>query len=210
MKGKSKEKIRIGLLGGSFDPIHLGHLIIAETARINLKLDKVIFIPARLNPLKENSFASPVDRIKMIKLAISDNKYFDVSNIEINRKGPSYTIDTLLYFRKIYPRNCKIFFIIGYDNFLQFKKWKDPDRIVKLCKLAVFQRPDFEKKNSFFSTRGGSISDRKNKKHIVFIKAPVIDISSTEIRKRIKKNKSIKYLVPDSVEKFIKKNLIYG
>jgi nicotinate-nucleotide adenylyltransferase len=188
---------KIAILGGSFNPIHIGHLILANTVCEEFNLDKIIFVPCYIQPLKSNKdFASAEDRLAMIKLAIQNNPKFELSDIEIKRKGKSYTVDTLKYFKQKYD---DLYFVIGADNIKDFHRWKEPDTILKLAKLIVTNRGGIEKK----------IPQRLRGKKIFVCKIPDIEISSTLIRNNIRSNKSIKYLVPEKVEKYIIKNKLY-
>ncbi len=188
---------KIGLLGGSFNPIHIGHLILANTVLESLQLDFIIFIPCNIQPLKpESSLIDANARLEMIKLAIENNNKFSVSDIEINRGGKSYTIETIKYFKNLYD---DLYFIIGADNIKDFDNWKDPDDIILLAKIVV-------------TNRGGikfSLPQKLRDKEVLVIKIPNIEISSTDIRERIKNNKSIKYFVPEKVEEFILNNNLY-
>jgi nicotinate-nucleotide adenylyltransferase len=187
--------MKIGVLGGTFNPIHIGHLILAEEAREKLKLDKVIFVPTYLPPHKDNSdIASARARFTMVKLAIKDNRYFLVSDIEIKRDGRSYTIDTLKEFKKIYPSD-ELYFIIGSDLLKYLDDWKDLDEIIQMVRFVVATRPGYPLE--------------KIPSHISTIPIRAVDISGFEIRKAIKENKSFRYLVPETVLKYIKKKGLY-
>lgn len=187
--------MKIGILGGTFNPVHIGHLILAEEAREKLKLDKIIFVPANLPPHKDSSnIASALDRYKMIKLAIKKNKYFSVSDFEIRRIGPSYTIDTLREFKYKYPKDI-LYFITGSDLLKYLDEWKDLNQIIKMVKFVVATRPGYplERIPAYIST--------------VAIRA--VDISAFEIRAAIKQKKSFRYLVPDDVFTYLNKNKLY-
>jgi len=187
--------MKIGILGGTFNPIHIGHLILAEEAREKLKLDRIIFVPTYLPPHKDNSdIALAKDRLAMIGLAISGNRYFSVSDLEIKRDGRSYTIDTIKEFKNIYPHD-ELYFIIGSDLLKYLDEWRDLNEIIKMVKFIVATRPGYplEKIPSYIST--------------VAIRA--VDISGFEIRRCLKENKSFRYLVPELVYKYIIKNKLY-
>jgi len=187
--------MKIGILGGTFNPIHIGHLILAEEAREKLGLDEVIFVPAYLPPHKDNGdIASAIDRFKMAKLAIKGNRHFCVSDIEIKRSGRSYTIDTIKEFKNRYPDE-ELYFIIGSDLLNYLEGWKDLGEILKIVKFITATRPGYplEKIPSYISTLG--------------IRA--VDISGFEIRDCVKQNKSFRYLVPDAVYKYILKKKLY-
>ncbi len=178
----------IGIMGGTFDPIHIGHLITAQYVYEKRNLDKIIFIPAFISPhkLKFKSSNSKY-RLNMIKKAIKGIKHFDCSDFELKNKGISFTVDTLIHFKKTNP---KIELIIGEDNYIVFDKWKDPEKIIELANLVVLRR---RIKNL-----------RESKKFpALFLDSPIIEISSTEIRERVRKGKSIRFLVPKSVEEYI-------
>jgi len=184
--------MKIGILGGTFNPIHIGHLILAEEAREKLILDKIIFVPTYLPPHKDNSDIAPAnDRLAMVKLSISGNRYFSISGLEIKRDGRSYTIDTIKEFKTIYP-NDDLYFIIGSDLLKYLDEWKDLVEIIKMVKFIVATRPGYplEKIPAYIST--------------VAIRA--VDISGFEIRRCVKENKSFRYLVPEPVYKYIIKN----
>lgn len=188
---------KVGILGGSFNPIHIGHLILANWVLEEFSLNKIIFIPCYIQPLKSNlDFAQPDDRLEMIKLAIFNNPKFDVSDFEIKRKRKSYTINTLRYFKKIFEN---IYFIIGADNLKEFHRWKEPDEILKIARLIVVNRGGYDVR----------IPKKLRNIKIYHCKIPAIEISSTNIRERLRKNLSIKYLVPETVEKYIHKKQLY-
>jgi len=192
---KSRKQERLGLFGGSFDPPHLAHLIIAECAREQLGLERVIFIPAHQSPHKNGATLTAADhRVEMTALAIEGNSSFEVSDIEVRRKGISYTVDTLKHFRDSFPQS-DLYFIVGSDSLDQFESWKSPEEILSLVTLAVFPR------------RWGV--EAKNKTTVV-LHAPVIEISSTDIRRRVKMGRSIRYMVPPKVEKFIQLHRLYS
>lgn len=187
--------MKIGILGGTFNPIHIGHLILAEEVREKLGLDKIIFVPAYLPPHKDSSDIAPAcHRFSMIKSAIKASRYFSVSDIEIKRDGRSFTIDTLKEFKKIYPRD-ELYFIIGSDLLRYLDEWKDLSQIIQMVKFVVATRPGYplDKIPSYIST--------------LAIRA--VDISGFEIRLAIKEGKSFRYLVPEAVFNYITKKRIY-
>jgi len=189
--------MKIGLLGGTFDPIHVGHLIIAEWIRESWGLKKIIFVPAALPPHKKNvKMTDKKDRLEMVKLSIRDNPKFEISDIEINEENVSFTVDTLKEFSK---GDDEIYFIIGGDSLKEFPTWKDPDEIIRLSNIVVARRPNHE-------DNGKKIiySDK-----VIFSDSPEISISSTQIRERVKEGKSIKYLVHPAVEEYILKKGFY-
>jgi nicotinate-nucleotide adenylyltransferase len=190
---------KIGILGGTFDPIHLGHLVLAEQVKEKLKLDQVIFIPCFRSPHKTRQKLSPAkDRLRMLQLALEGNSSFSVSDIELKRKGLSYTVDTLKELKDLYP-NSQIYFLTGSDVPSELGAWKDPEQIYRLAKVVIATRPGFDK------------LDPRNQFAEKSIVVPItgIDVSSSEIRRRVKKGKSIKYLVSSRVEDFIRRKKLY-
>jgi nicotinate-nucleotide adenylyltransferase len=187
--------MRIGLLGGTFNPVHIGHLILAEEAREKLKLDKIIFIPTALPPHKDNiNIALPCDRLAMLKLAIKSNKFFAVSDIEIKRKGRSFTIDTLNEL-KVKFANDELYFIIGSDLLKYLNEWKDLSDILKMVNFVVATRPGYPLE--------------KIPHYIQTLSIRAVDVSGFEVRTCIQENKSFGYLVPDKVFDYIKKRKLY-
>ena len=183
--------MKVGVFGGTFDPIHNGHLITAVAVKELRSLDKIIFIPSFIAPHKiDRLSSSPMHRIEMLKLAIKGIPCFDYSDFEINKEGVSYTIDTLRFLRNTYD---EIELIIGYDNLLEFSTWKDPDEILKLVKLVVLKRKVFnepvEKDKFYYASK--------------IIETPTIEISATDIRKRLRNNLPVNFLVPDAVMEYI-------
>jgi len=197
---------KIGIMGGTFDPIHIGHLIIAEESRVNFDLDKIIFVPTGEPPHKNlKNVTSAKDRYEMTLLSIMHNPYFYISDIEIKREGLTYTIDTIRYFKKRYPKS-EIFFIIGADSLINIDKWKNSEELLRESKFIVAKRVGIE--YSLLEERINEINDKYSK--IVFsVTTPYIDISSTDIRKRVKNGENIKYYLPLDVEAYIKKNRLY-
>ncbi|MFA5145006.1 MAG: nicotinate-nucleotide adenylyltransferase [Candidatus Omnitrophota bacterium] len=187
--------MKIGILGGTFNPVHIGHLILAEEAREKLGLDRVVFVPAYLPPHKDSSdIASARDRFLMVKLAISGNRYFSASDIEIKRDGRSFTIDTIKEFKKIYPQD-ELYFIIGSDLLKYLDEWKNLDEIIKMVKFIAATRPGYPLENlpAYIST--------------VAIRA--VDVSGFQIRRCIEAGRSFRYLIPDAVRKYILKKKLY-
>jgi nicotinate-nucleotide adenylyltransferase len=188
---------KIGIFGGTFDPIHMGHLITAQSVREIRELNKIIFIPAFISPHKTSADASSTKhRANMIKIAIEDVPFFEYSDIEIKKGGISYTVDTLRELKKVYD---EIEFIVGYDNIFSFHKWKDPDEILKLAKIIVLKRksslpPPFEDKYYH---------------QAIFVQTRGIEISATDIRERVKNNQPIHFLVPQKVKEYIYEQKLY-
>ncbi len=188
---------KIGIFGGSFDPIHIGHLITAEKLLEKRKLEKIFFIPAFISPHKiDYDYSAPDHRYNMVKLAIKNNSYFEVSDIEIKEGVVSYTLNTLLQFKKNYE---SVELIIGFDNLIRFDQWYKPDEILELADLVVMKRSydkEIKNPNKYFEVAE-------------FVDTPTIDVSGTEIRKRISNNLPIDYYVPEAVKNYIIKNKLY-
>ncbi len=192
---QANRKMKIGILGGTFNPIHIGHLILAEEAREKLGLDGVIFVPTFLPPHKDNSdIASAQARFAMTKLAISGNRYFSVSDMEIKRDGRSYTIDTLKEFKKKHPQD-ELYFIIGSDLLQYLDDWKDVGEIIRMVNFIVATRPGFPLE--------------KIPSHIKTVAIRAVDVSAFQIRNRVRQNKSFRYLVPEAVYKYIIRKKLY-
>jgi nicotinate-nucleotide adenylyltransferase len=191
--------VRIGVFGGTFDPPHVGHLLLAADAREALSLDRLIFIPAGAQPFKVNSppAASAQDRLEMVRLAVADDATYAVDAAEIGRKGLSYTVDTLEHLSVRYPA-AKLFLLLGEDSLGSFDQWRDPQRIRELASLAVMRRD---------GTAGGSVQPVPS--GVLELSARRVDVSSTEIRERLRAGKSIKGFVPESVERFIEARGLY-
>jgi len=187
---------RIGIFGGTFNPIHSGHLIIAQEVCRHLNLNRIIFVPAYIPPHKNNQdLANAIDRYEMVKIAIKNNPKFKVSASEIKRKGKSYSIDTLREFKSRFGNNASLVFIIGADSVKELKYWKEISNINKLVKFVVVNRPGYLIK---YLPRGTQRID-----------IPLINISSSQIRRLIKRGSSVRYLVPDAVLRHILKKGIY-
>jgi nicotinate-nucleotide adenylyltransferase len=191
--------VRIGVFGGTFDPPHVGHLLLASDAREALDLDRLIFIPTGAQPLKVNAppVASPQDRLEMVRLAVADDANYSVDDAEINRKGLSYTVDTLQHLTDRYPAG-KLFLLLGEDSLASFEQWRQPDRIRELATLAVMRRD---------VSSGGGVKTIPS--GVVEVSTRRVDVSSTEVRARLKAGKSIKGFVPESVERFIEARGLY-
>ncbi|MBI3194912.1 MAG: nicotinate-nucleotide adenylyltransferase [Ignavibacteriae bacterium] len=188
-----------GIYGGTFNPPHLGHLIVMESVQDQCKFDKVFFIPAASPPHKpEQHIAPALARFEMTSLAIQHNTMFEVSDIEITRTGFSYTIDTIRQLKTLNP-DTTFSLIIGADNFLEIDTWKSPEKIFEHAELVVMNRPGYEH----------SISKSLYLNDAMMVTVPNIGISSTDIRRRVKQGRSIRYLVPQDVEHYIYRNGLY-
>jgi nicotinate-nucleotide adenylyltransferase len=191
--------VRIGILGGTFDPPHVGHLLLASDAREALALDRLIFVPANTQPFKADSpaVASAQDRLEMVRLAVADDAFYSVADTEISRKGLSYTVDTLEHLANRNP-GAQLFLLLGEDTLAGFEKWKNPDRICEIATLAVM-------------VRAGSAtpSPQAGRPGVTTVSTRRVDVSSTEIRQRLRAGKSIKGFVPEGVERFIDARGLY-
>jgi len=197
---------KIGVMGGTFNPIHIGHLMIAEQSRKKFELDKVIFVPTGSPPHKdERKLAKALDRYIMTILATSDNNNFMVSDIETNRNGTSYTVDTLELLSKKY-NDSELFFITGADSILDIENWKDTNKLLNKCTFIAATRPGYNVGNVMDQIR--KLEEKYNKKISYLTIAPV-DISSTQIRKRIFEGQTIKYMTPDPVINYIYNKKLY-
>ncbi len=200
------KKRRIGLLGGTFDPIHLGHLLTADFVLKALDLEQIIFIPANHPPHKTNLQVTPAqDRYIMTILATTHNPRFRVSDMEIKREGLSYTIDTIKEFVKEYGEQVEFYFILGADAIADLEKWEKFEDLLKLCFFVAATRPGFMDKVLEAKKRFGNLGENK----IIWLDTPELNISSTDIRERAKQNLPVKYIVPDVVEKYIYKEGLY-
>ena len=197
---------RIGIIGGTFDPIHIGHLILAQSAYEQLGLDKVLFIPAGRPPHKRNrSGATDEQRVEMVRLAIETDPHFELSLIEMGIDGYSYTYLTLEKLSVIYE-GCVLYFIIGQDSLETFESWYKPEEIVKHAVIVAADRPDCDQ-----SAMEALLLRNRQKfgSEFVGISCPDIQISSHELRKKIEEGGCFRYLVPDPVYHFIEKNRVY-
>jgi nicotinate-nucleotide adenylyltransferase len=182
--------MRIAIFGGTFNPIHKGHVFLAKQAKNKLKLNKIIFVPAYIPPHKKSEGIIRADkRFRMIKLALSGKPYFDVSRYEIDRKKKVYSVETIRHFKKVFPKDTQLFFLIGADSLKGLDKWKDSKKLFNLCKFVVFSRPGFKWS--------------KKTPGIKAIEIDALDISSTQVRSFIKQGKLIRSLVPKPVADYI-------
>ena len=198
--------VKVGVIGGTFDPIHNGHITIAEEVRRRLNLTYVLFIPAGQPWLKSKfPITEAIDRLEMVRLAIAPYPYFKLSRIEIDRQGPSYSVDTLEELRNELGADSRLFFILGWDIVVQLPQWHEVARLIKLCELVVIPRP------------GYSVPDLESldreipgiTKHVILLDSPRLEISATDIRDRVAQGRSISNLVPEAVYRYIKEKRLY-
>ena len=190
---------RWGLFGGTFDPIHWGHLLLAEITRQILNLHRVFLIPARIPPHKGQVRASSEQRYRMAQLACEGNPYFEVSDVEIRREGPSYTVDTLRSFRSK-AADAELYLIMGADSAKDLGSWKDHETILEQSNVIVLGRT---------GVAGDAISARLSPR-IKFLPTPLIELSSSDVRRQVQMGGSLRYMVTESVERYIRAENLYG
>ncbi|CDX03270.1 Nicotinate-nucleotide adenylyltransferase [Desulfitobacterium hafniense] len=197
---------RIGIMGGTFDPLHYGHLVAAEMARHEFALEKVIFIPTGNPPHKVGRrVTSPGDRYEMVKRAVQDNSFFEVSDLEIQRKGYSYTVDTLKELHELYPQH-ELYFITGADAFREIFTWREVQSVLSLSHFIGASRPGFDP-HEFLEELKRDYPEFLPHMHLFDV--PALAISSTDIRSRVKEGKPIRYLLPESVRLYIEETGLY-
>ncbi len=192
--------MKIAIMGGTFNPIHYAHLLSAEEVRDGLGYDKILFIPSARPPHKDRrDIIDPEHRYQMTLLATSDNPYFEVSQIELDRVGPSYAIQTIKELQAFYGEGCELAFIIGADSLIDFKIWKGFDEILDICRFIATTRPNY--------CLDKVPPDLRNR--VEYFSITGVDISATEIRERIRSGRSIRYLVPQPVLEYIERCQLY-
>lgn len=196
---------RLGIFGGSFNPIHIGHLVIAEAAWQEFHLEKVIFIPTADTPNKAMHHIDKHLRYKMVELAIEDNPHFSISPIEMERDGPSYTVDTIRQLKQEEPAGTEFYFIAGTDAVADLPTWKYNRELMETCDFICASRPGDEDKIKQSVRYFGSLGLQK----IHFLRTPELEISSTILRGLIRSDRSVRYLMPDKVISFIQNNQLY-
>ena len=203
----AQEKKRVGIMGGTFDPIHLGHLVIAEAAREELALSEVIFIPAAQPPHKPGrKVAAAAHRLRLVQLAVEGNPFFRALDVEMRREGPSYSYDTLRDLVEKHGESVDFYFIVGGDEISAILTWHRVAELFSLCRFVAARR------------KGSSLSLDEVRTHlgeealsrIRLVQAPELEISSTDIRRRLQEGRSIRYLVPEKVEAYIYKEGLYS
>jgi nicotinate-nucleotide adenylyltransferase len=192
-------------MGGTFDPIHLGHLVAAEEARLRLPLERVIFIPNGSPPHKKDYDVTPAEaRYDMVALATASNPFFEVSRIEIDRPGPSYSADTVQQLKETLDPTTKLYFITGADAILELLTWHRPRRLAELCELVAVMRPGYEIE-PLEGVIGPDLADR-----VRVLRVPGVEVSSTELRRRAAAGESLRYLTPPSVVSYIEGHHLYS
>jgi nicotinate-nucleotide adenylyltransferase len=198
--------MNIGVLGGTFDPVHRGHIMMADEAMKSLDLAGVLLVPAGQPMSKMKERLTPAEhRLQMLRLAVAEKPYLKVSAMELERPGPSYTVDTITEMRRKYGKNNEIFFILGWDSLAQLPSWREPGRIISMCSLVAVPRPGFPRPD--LKTLEKNIPGIS--KRVVFMEKPRIDISATDIREKVARGESIDKLVPAPVAEYIKNHKLY-
>ncbi|MGI8423125.1 MAG: nicotinate-nucleotide adenylyltransferase [Chloroflexota bacterium] len=201
----SERRHRIGVLGGSFNPIHHAHLFTAEVAAAALRLNRVVLVPAAQSPFKRTATVSAADRLKMTQLAAARNPLLTVSSVDVNRPPPSYTVETLALIQKAHA-GADLYLILGIDALQDFLEWREPERLLNLARLVVVARPGHALEiPKVVKARLGRRTER-----IHLLPMLLLDVSSTEIRRRLKRSHPVRYLVPDAVERYIRQQRLYG
>ncbi|MDD4859543.1 MAG: nicotinate-nucleotide adenylyltransferase [Dehalococcoidales bacterium] len=194
-----------GVLGGTFDPVHNGHLAIAESVTTKLKLAEVIFLPAGQPWWKERRITPAEHRVNMLSLALRDKPHFGISTAELDREGPTYANETIAELRMHLDRGDELYYIIGWDVVSELPLWKNPARLIELCRLAAVPRPGYNKPDlPALEAQLPGLTAR-----LTMLDEPLVDISATSIRERVAQGQSIEHLVPALVEKYIRENRLY-
>lgn len=196
--------LRLGILGGTFDPPHYGHLALAQNALVQLQLERVLFIPAGQQPLKPDRQTTPAHhRVAMVQAAITDNPAFALSRVDLDRPAPHYTVDTLALLQKEYHR-AELYFLMGSDSLADLTAWREPAGIVRLARLAAMRRPGYEPGLASLEQAIPGLRER-----VHWLDAPCLDISSSDLRHRVRQGLPLRYLVPPAVEVYIREHRLY-
>ncbi len=196
---------RYGVLGGSFDPPHYGHLALAETARIQLKLERVLFVPAGQPPHKQqNQLSLPEERAAMVKAAIADNGAFLLDRTDLDRPGPHYTTELLALLQSSHPTVTEWYFLMGEDSLRDLPTWHQPESLLERARLAVMPRPDMQADWPALELRFPELTDR-----IVWLDVPPVNFAATDLRRRVREGLPLRYLVPPGVETYIRQEGLY-
>jgi len=201
----NEKRLRFGVFGGSFDPPHYGHLALAETARVQLQLARVLFVPAGEPPHKTDVNLSPIaKRVALVQAAIADNGAFALSRVDVDRPGPHYTVDMLRLLRAEFPQVTDWFLLLGEDSLHDFLSWRAPEEILDLAELAVMRRPEKPAPLEMLQERLPTLERR-----LTWLDVPPLHLSATELRRRVREGLPLRYLVPLPVEVLIRKHQLY-
>jgi nicotinate-nucleotide adenylyltransferase len=201
---RSPRTRRLGVIGGTFDPPHYGHLVLAENGRAQLELDTVLFVPAARPPHKpERPISETRHRVALVEAAIAGNPAFQLSRVDLDRPGPNFTVDMLGTLHATYPE-ATLFFLMGGDSLAEFLSWRDPAGIVAQAHLAVMQRPGWEADVETLEEHLPRIGER-----LAWLDTPHLDISGTELRRRVREGLPIRYLVPPTVRRYVREHGLY-
>jgi len=194
----------VGIMGGTFDPVHYGHLAAAEEARARFALERVVFVPNRHPPHKPEAAVSPAEmRYEMVVLAIASNPAFEVSRVEVDRPGPSYSADTMAHFRELLGDDVRLYLITGADAVLEMMGWHDPQRLAKTCEFIAVMRPGYD----LAALELALGPELRARTHV--LEAPGVEVSSSEIRRRVSDGESLRYLTPPAVASYIEGRGLY-
>jgi|SRR5665811_1911467 len=202
---RHRRGLRLGLMGGTFDPIHIGHLVTAEEALQQFSLDEIVFIPTGRPPHKGSQVASSEERYTMTCVATAAHPHFWVSRLEIDSPGMDYTVDTLATLRRVFPADVEFFFITGADAVLEILAWKEPERVLEWCDIIAATRPGYD-----LARLADVLAGFARRDHVHVMEIPSIAVSSSMIRERLRDGRGVRYLVPDGVGALIHKSRTYG
>jgi nicotinate-nucleotide adenylyltransferase len=204
MPNPETKVLKLGIIGGTFDPPHYGHLALAENARVQLQLDRVLFVLAGWPPHKPGQPITPShQRVAMVGAAIAGNPSFAFSRVDLDRLGPHYTVDMLAELQRKYPE-AKLFFLMGGDSLAEFPSWRDPSGIARRARLVVMQRPGYEPDLTVLEKAVPGIGER-----LVWLDGPYLDSAASDLRRRVREGLPIRYLVPPMVEAYIRVQGLY-
>jgi nicotinate-nucleotide adenylyltransferase len=206
INSKSKiPKSKVGVLGGTFDPPHNGHLLIAREALAQLALTQVLFAPTGQPPHKNAAAHTPIEqRLEMVRLAIAPYPQFGLSRVDVDRAGPTYTVDTMRILREQFGERVELFFIMGLDSLANILTWRTPEQLIRLCKFAVFQRPGFAANLDELNRKIPGLRRR-----VVLLQSSALDIAASDLQERVRAGQSIAHLVPQAVARYITETELY-
>lgn len=198
-------EVKYGVLGGTFDPPHNGHIAIAREALTQLSLEHVIFAPVRIPPHKPGNDITPIDaRLEMVRLAIAEDPKFTLSLVDVNREPPTYTVDTIRILRRNWDSGVQVYFVMGLDSLANILTWHAPDQLIQSCRLAVFNRPGFRVDLAALEAKLPGLSDR-----VVILPSPNLKIAASDIQSRVAEGRSIDGFVPAAVAQYIAEHRLY-